>query len=287
MKNINWLPNDLIVDILADVAATSISDFFNAKLSWKLFNKLAKENDEYIHNKLSLDELSCHPWDLYLCKEAIALFMKCLHSQNSEAMYRQGVIDYLNFHQKKESGLELLEKAANTGHLGASYFMVGVTDPIAGSILTTQINNYIDIHINNLPFAAFKYVIVNIYIVTVTSLEQEQQSRIIDSTFREALGVIPNVPATQESINKLKELNIKEGDDIATNNNCTICQENLLFEDMKVVEMPCSHLYHKNCIVSWLKIKHLCPLCRYSIPTATTAVENTVLDANTNSATLS
>ncbi|KAM6547483.1 hypothetical protein CsatB_019159 [Cannabis sativa] len=166
-------------------------------------------------------------------------------------------------------------------------FGIGVRDPIAGSILTTQINNYIDIHINNLPFAAFKYVIVNIYIVAVTGLEQEQESRIIDSTFREALGVIPNVPATQESINKLKELNIKEGDDIATNNNCTICQENLLFEDMKVVEMPCSHLYHKNCIVSWLKIKHLCPLCRYSIPTATTAVENTVLDANTNSATLS
>ncbi|KAM6547479.1 hypothetical protein CsatB_019155 [Cannabis sativa] len=123
MKNINWLPNDLIVDILADVAATSISDFFNAKLSWKLFNKLAKDNDEYIHNKLSLDELSCHPWDLYLCKEAIALFMKCLHSQNLEAMYRQGVIDYLNFHQKKESSLELLKKAANAGHLGASYFM--------------------------------------------------------------------------------------------------------------------------------------------------------------------
>ncbi|XP_062088997.1 uncharacterized protein LOC133795561 [Humulus lupulus] len=92
MKTIDWLPNDLIVDILGHVAATSLSDFFNAKLSWKLFNRLAKDTDDYMHNKLSLDELSCHPLDLYLCKEATSLFMKCLKNQNSEAMYRQGVV---------------------------------------------------------------------------------------------------------------------------------------------------------------------------------------------------
>ncbi|KAM6600462.1 hypothetical protein CsatA_020077 [Cannabis sativa] len=122
-KTIDWLPNDLIVDILAHVATISISDFFNAKLSWKLFNKLAKDNDHYIYNKLSLDELSCHPWDLYMSKEATTLFTKCLNSQNSEAMYRLGVTEYLNFHKKKKSGIELLEKAVNAGHLGASYFM--------------------------------------------------------------------------------------------------------------------------------------------------------------------
>ncbi|KAM6547469.1 hypothetical protein CsatB_019145 [Cannabis sativa] len=149
-------------------------------------------------------------------------------------------------------------------------FRVGVTNPTAGSILASQIDIYIDTHINTIPcFVASKCVIINLYIVALTSEEQEQESMILDSMFREALDVISNVPATQESINKLKELNIKEGDDLITNNNCTICQENLLFEDWKIVEMPCSHLYHKNCIVSWLKINHLCPLCRYSMPTTT------------------
>ncbi|KAF4394748.1 hypothetical protein F8388_015654 [Cannabis sativa] len=147
--------------------------------------------------------------------------------------------------------------------------LVGVTNLTAGSILASQIDIYIDTHINTIPFVASKCVIINLYIVALTSEEQEQESMILDSMFREALDVISNVPATQESINKLKELNIKEGDDLITNNNCTICQENLLFEDWKIVEMPCSHLYHKNCIVSWLKINHLCPLCRYSMPTTT------------------
>ena len=32
-------------------------------------------------------------------------------------------IEYLNFHKKKESGLELLKKAADAGHFGSCYFL--------------------------------------------------------------------------------------------------------------------------------------------------------------------
>ncbi|XP_062089197.1 uncharacterized protein LOC133795758 [Humulus lupulus] len=117
------LPNDLIVNILGHVASFSISDFFNTKLSGKLFNKLAKDYEDYIYNKLSLNEISCHPLDLCLNKEANSLFMRCLQSQNSEALYRQGVKEYLNFHQGKTSGLTLLKKAATIAHLGASYLL--------------------------------------------------------------------------------------------------------------------------------------------------------------------
>lgn len=35
----------------------------------------------------------------------------------------------------------------------------------------------------------------------------------------------------------------------------------------KVLRMPCSHLNHKECIVRWLETSHLCPLCRYAMPT--------------------
>ncbi|KAM6546712.1 hypothetical protein CsatB_027448 [Cannabis sativa] len=147
---------------------------------------------------------------------------------------------------------------------------IGVTDSIVISYFATEIVTRLINNLNNPPFAASKYVTINLFIVAVSSLQQEQESNIIDATFREALDAIPNVPATQESIKKLKELNEDDNNllvSVGTDNNCTICQENLLFEGLKIVEMPCSHLFHKNCIVSWLKINHLCPLCRYSMPT--------------------
>ncbi|XP_057451870.1 uncharacterized protein LOC130743653 [Lotus japonicus] len=44
--------------------------------------------------------------------------------------------------------------------------------------------------------------------------------------------------------------------------NCAIC-----FEDFHVgVRMPCLHMFHKNCITSWLQVANSCPLCRFHMP---------------------
>ncbi|XP_048133454.1 E3 ubiquitin-protein ligase RNF181-like [Rhodamnia argentea] len=42
---------------------------------------------------------------------------------------------------------------------------------------------------------------------------------------------------------------------------CCICLEELNGED-KVMEIPCSHLFHSRCIVKWLERIDSCPLCR-------------------------
>ncbi|PON98060.1 43kDa postsynaptic protein [Trema orientale] len=75
------------------------------------------------------------------------------------------------------------------------------------------------------------------------------------------------VPATKSSIEALKEAKV---DDLSatTIEQCSICLENLSFENIdKVLRMPCSHVYHKDCIVRWLETSHMCPICRYAMPT--------------------
>ncbi|XP_030458814.1 uncharacterized protein LOC115679369 [Syzygium oleosum] len=42
---------------------------------------------------------------------------------------------------------------------------------------------------------------------------------------------------------------------------CCICLEELNGAD-KVMEIPCSHLFHSKCIVEWLEANDSCPLCR-------------------------
>lgn len=47
---------------------------------------------------------------------------------------------------------------------------------------------------------------------------------------------------------------------------CIICKEDL--EPSSVAsQLPCMHIYHLECILSWLKQRNICPVCRYELPT--------------------
>ncbi|XP_059289480.1 uncharacterized protein LOC132042999 [Lycium ferocissimum] len=45
---------------------------------------------------------------------------------------------------------------------------------------------------------------------------------------------------------------------------CMICFEEL-GKERELMGMPCSHVFHGDCITTWLEIGHSCPLCRYDI----------------------
>jgi hypothetical protein len=45
---------------------------------------------------------------------------------------------------------------------------------------------------------------------------------------------------------------------------CVICQGNMDI-GMKVTRMPCQHMFHWDCLTSWLKIGNSCPICRVEI----------------------
>ncbi|WVZ06670.1 hypothetical protein V8G54_020016 [Vigna mungo] len=47
---------------------------------------------------------------------------------------------------------------------------------------------------------------------------------------------------------------------------CAICKD-VLAPGTEVNQLPCSHLYHIDCILPWLSARNSCPLCRYELPT--------------------
>jgi hypothetical protein len=66
------------------------------------------------------------------------------------------------------------------------------------------------------------------------------------------------IPADKSCIEELEMVKV---DEVAK---CVIC-----FEDFNVgVRLPCSHMFHANCIQDWLLVGNSCPLCRFQLPTA-------------------
>jgi Ring finger domain len=41
---------------------------------------------------------------------------------------------------------------------------------------------------------------------------------------------------------------------------CTVCQERFE-EDDSVLQLPCKHHFHQDCITPWLRDSKLCPVC--------------------------
>ncbi|KAH7863285.1 hypothetical protein Vadar_015722 [Vaccinium darrowii] len=48
---------------------------------------------------------------------------------------------------------------------------------------------------------------------------------------------------------------------------CSICLEEFVVGS-RVARLPCSHLYHGDCVLKWLKRSNACPLCRQFLPTS-------------------
>lgn len=79
-----------------------------------------------------------------------------------------------------------------------------------------------------------------------------------------AVDVARPIPATRSAIEGLKKVTFEE-DGLRSIGECIICTEE--FEGgLELTRLPCSHVYHGDCIVKWLEKSHRCPLCRYPLP---------------------
>lgn len=68
------------------------------------------------------------------------------------------------------------------------------------------------------------------------------------------------IPAAESSIESLERNTI-----IMDSGTCSICMEEFSY-GCEALSMPCSHVFHGDCIKKWLKTSHYCPICRFEMP---------------------
>ncbi|KAI3963618.1 hypothetical protein MKW92_036651 [Papaver armeniacum] len=118
MPMIKSIPHEVLTEILAKVASSSLVDHLNVNQTCKFFHEAAQ--DDFILRHASLDELPVIQWT---SKAEVASFLKrCEHAQNPEVLYRQGMVEFF-YNNQIELGRELLQRSSNSGHTVATYVL--------------------------------------------------------------------------------------------------------------------------------------------------------------------
>lgn len=92
-------------------------------------------------------------------------------------------------------------------------------------------------------------------------------------------------PAAKSAVDGLPDIKITAELLDSDSSQCAVCKDTFeLGEEGK--QMPCKHIYHKDCIMPWLEMHNSCPVCRYELPTDDPDYENRKTsqqqDANTS-----
>lgn len=72
----------------------------------------------------------------------------------------------------------------------------------------------------------------------------------------------PNVPMSPK-----KENGSNDDDDVNVSESifCAICTEPVRKNELVRILLTCDHLFHQQCIDTWLERNHLCPICKQSV----------------------
>nr|CAB3459324.1 unnamed protein product [Digitaria exilis] len=100
---------------------------------------------------------------------------------------------------------------------------------------------------------------------------------VVDDDGAYSNGGFGAVPASEEAIAALPETTVGEcdGETREKEAECVVCLEDYQAGD-KLRTMPCSHGFHERCILPWLRVSRLCPLCRFALPAAAAETESLV-----------
>uniref|UniRef100_UPI0005CB0C1F uncharacterized protein LOC101302145 n=1 Tax=Fragaria vesca subsp. vesca TaxID=101020 RepID=UPI0005CB0C1F len=141
--------------------------------------------------------------------------------------------------------------------------------------------------VSNFQRAAYARIITG-YLKTLR-VPEDNHAAFIQEIFRVILRAVPGIPISvrivrftrqvapkgfTSYIKGLEEVRVHSLEEASTENTpCAICTEDLdpfrgeidNDDDEQIIRLPCLHLYHRDCIVPWLKRCLVCPLCRHSM----------------------
>ncbi|KAH7434510.1 hypothetical protein KP509_06G020800 [Ceratopteris richardii] len=73
-------------------------------------------------------------------------------------------------------------------------------------------------------------------------------------------------PAAESIVKSLPTVIVQQQHHDAGSASCGVCKDAVALNE-PAIQLPCSHLFHGECIFPWLDIRNSCPVCRHELPT--------------------
>ena len=98
--------------------------------------------------------------------------------------------------------------------------------------------------------------------------ENEEIENILNYVMNNDENKYGSPPAAKSEINKLKKYvlskeNLKK---LGCENSCSVCKEDFVIGN-KMMDLPCKHYFHEECLMPWLNQHDSCPICRFELKT--------------------
>ncbi|KAI3944486.1 hypothetical protein MKW92_044970 [Papaver armeniacum] len=79
---------------------------------------------------------------------------------------------------------------------------------------------------------------------------------------------VRSIPASKSFIDGMKKEEYRHNNgDGKDSSCCAVCLE-WIIDGSKISNMPCSHMFHYDCLITWLHERNSCPVCRHLVDPA-------------------
>ncbi len=129
----------------------------------------------------------------------------------------------------------------------------------------------------NNPLVQFVTNLIN------SEYENEEIENILNYIFHNDNNRYGSPPASKSEIKKLNKYILTEDklNDFGGENTCSVCKEDFNIGN-KMMDLPCNHYFHEECLMPWLNQHDSCPICRFELKTDDDDYEKMKLQRNGN-----
>ena len=117
--------------------------------------------------------------------------------------------------------------------------------------------------------SSFLDMIVNI--LGMNNQDEGSMENIINYIMANDTNRYGNPPASKKVVEALEKICVNDDymikiKESRAEHSCSVCKEE--YESLQnIVNLPCKHTFHEECIHPWLKERNSCPTCRHELPT--------------------